>query len=113
MTNIKEIQNVNEFNEAVNCGELVAIKFSADWCGPCKVLSKLINGLSEEETKGIKFYEVNTDNEEAASLCDDHSIRNLPTVLFFKSGRLIKRTTGAPNKQAFIDILTEVSNDVA
>lgn len=68
------------------------VKFSADWCGPCKVLQKKIDVLKAQHQR-VNFYEVDVDEEQ--ELASMHSVRSLPTVIFFdSSGTVVKTVVG-------------------
>lgn len=81
----------NEFDNAVEEGVSV-IDFWATWCGPCKMLTPILEELSNEITD-INFYKVDADNNE--DLARRFDIRSIPTVLVIKDGKTIASQTGA------------------
>ena len=62
--------------------ELIIVDFFAEWCGPCKALSPILDRLSEEYK--LKVFKVDVDKENA--LAEEFGIMSIPTVVFFKDG---------------------------
>ena len=87
----------NEFNNAVSVGgRLIVIDFWAGWCGPCKMLSPIIDELSDEMTD-VTFYKVNVDEERA--LASHFGISSIPTVLMIKDQKLVNQFVGYADKE--------------
>lgn len=92
MSNISTLTD-NSFDELIKtCKENFIIDIYAEWCGPCKILSKTLEGLVKEYPD-IKFYKLNTDENENTP--KSLNINSLPTVIFYKKGKEIKRESGA------------------
>jgi len=68
------------------------VDFYATWCNPCRELSPLLDSAAGSFTDKIKFFKVNVD--ESPGLAQNFQIQAIPTVLFFKDGKLIDRMTG-------------------
>jgi thioredoxin 1 len=84
--------NESNFNEEVaGSDDLVVVAFSAVYCGPCKVLSPILDKLSEE-VEGVKF--AKADVQECLRLAQKMGIAAVPTVLFFKSGEVVGKMIG-------------------
>jgi len=88
----------------------VVVDFWAPWCGPCRMVSPIIEELAEENAGKVKTAKVNVDENSGAA--GQYGITAIPTVLFFKDGKELsgKRITGARSKaqyQAVIDGLAE------
>ena len=84
----------------------IVLDFSAAWCGPCKQLAPIIDELSEEYAGRIAVGKC--DIEEADDLTMEYGIRNVPTVLFIKDGKVVDRFVGSKSKgdvKAFFDKL--------
>ncbi len=79
--------NENEFKEEIKEG-VVVVDFFADWCGPCKMLSPIMESLSEE-MNNVNFIKVNVD--ECGDIAREYRIMNIPTVIMFKDG--VKKET--------------------
>ncbi len=83
-----------EFEQEVLKADLpVVVDFWAEWCGPCKVISPILEGVAEEYDGKIKFVKVDT--EENFETSESYGILTLPTLLVFKGGQQIERITGA------------------
>ena len=89
-----KIVNEKEFDEIIQSGYTL-VDFYADWCGPCKMLSPILEELSEEYPS-IKFIKVNVDND--MNLVSRYSIMSIPTIYIFKDGKLIVSTQGYRDK---------------
>lgn len=92
-----EVQITNENFESVKNGSLpIVIDFWATWCGPCRMIAPIISELAEEYDGRITV--AKCDVEEADDVAMEFGIRNIPTVLFFKDGKVVDRLVGAVPK---------------
>lgn len=73
----------------------------ADWCGPCKMMSPVIDKLAEEYEGRIKVGKVNVD--ECGDLAQKYGIMSIPNMIFFKNGQPVDRVVGAIPKPAMKD----------
>jgi len=94
----KQIKD-NEFeSEVINSKLPVLIDFWAEWCGPCRMLSPILDQLSEEMEGKVKIVKMNIDeNPETPS---KFGVRGIPTMLLFKEGKQIATKVGAQPKNA-------------
>ena len=76
----------------------VFVDFYADWCGPCKMMSPVIDKLAEEYAGKIKVGKVNVD--ENGDLAVKYGIMSIPNMVFFKNGEVADRVVGAIPKPA-------------
>lgn len=83
---------------------LVMVDFYADWCGPCKLTSPIIEELSEEH-KDVAFVKVNVDNNQ--ELASQYSVFSIPTFIVFKDGKLATQFVGAMGKEGFEEQLNK------
>jgi thioredoxin 1 len=90
--NVKAIGESQFDAEVVRASLPVVVDFYASWCGPCKVLSPLLDELAGPLTNRIKFIKVDVDG--APALAQRFDIRAVPTLLFFKNGKIVDRTLG-------------------
>jgi len=83
-----------DFDQTVSNGA-VLVDFFADWCGPCRMLAPVLEKLSEENSD-VSICKVNVD--EQPELAQRFGVMSIPTMLFFKDGRLIDKAVGALGK---------------
>ena len=94
----------DSFNSEVLESKLpVLIDFSTPWCGPCKVLSPIIDELSVEMAGIVKFCKIDADEHPNASI--EYGVRSMPTMLIFKDGAHIDTIVGAAPKKQIIERL--------
>ncbi|MBQ2787845.1 MAG: thioredoxin [Bacteroidaceae bacterium] len=74
----------------------IVIDFSATWCGPCRQLAPIIDDLAKEYDGRIAVGKC--DIEDAVELTDEYNIRNVPTVLFIKDGKVVDKFVGSKSK---------------
>ena len=82
------------YKELLASDKLVVIDFWAEWCGPCRSIAPAVEELAAEDKAIIGKYNVDNDNE----LSEEYSIRSIPTLLFFKEGKLVDKQVGASSK---------------
>ena len=97
--------NRDNFDEEVlNFDGRVLVDFWAEWCGPCMMLSPLVDEVSDE-LDDVKFCKVNCD--EARDLALEYGIMTIPNLLLFENGELINQSVGYIEKQDIIDFVTK------
>ena len=86
------VLNVNSknFNEEIKEG-IVLVDFFANWCGPCKMLSPIVDQVSNEFSN-VKFLKLNVD--ESSDIAGNYNIMSIPALLLFKDGVLISKSVG-------------------
>src|SRR5271157_5243385 len=90
----------NEFDkEVIQSGLPVVVDFYADWCGPCRMVSPIIESLSKEFAGKAKFVKIDTDANQ--DLAMKFSIMSIPTVMFFANGKVEDVVIGAAPAAVF------------
>ena len=92
-----------EFDAAVEAAPLAMVDFWASWCGPCKMLSPLVEALAEQYDGKVLVAKVNVDEE--PDLAARFGVMSIPTVVFLKNGREFDRKVGVMTPDAFISVL--------
>lgn len=91
----------SNFDAILSEGLPVMVDFWAPWCGPCRRVSPIVEELAGEYEGKIRICKCNVDENDAIPM--KYSIRNIPTILFFKNGELVDRLVGAVPKQEIED----------
>lgn len=94
---MKEISST-DFSQEVLQSELpVLVDFFAEWCGPCRMLSPVMQELSEEYSGKVKFVKLNVDR--APELASSFGINSIPALLYFKNGQVKGSSVGFARKE--------------
>jgi len=91
------------FNEVINSNGLVLIDFWAEWCGPCKRVSPILEEISKEH--GILVGKLNIDENPLKTL--EFSVSSIPTMVLFEDGVVVKTIIGAKPKHKMLEELSE------
>lgn len=105
---VKKIENNEEFKKFINTPNVISVvKFGAPWCGPCHVMSDVLNTISNDAAlSGAQFGDVNVDDLEDLSI--EYNIRNIPVLLFFKDGEVVNRTVGIIQQSELIKMISSL-----
>lgn len=96
-----------KFSEIINDDTPVLIDFYADWCGPCKQFSPIIQEVKNEMGESIRVIKIDVDRNEALSRKLD--IMSIPTVVIYKQGTMHWRASGVQTKQTLINKINEIA----
>ena len=96
----EQITDAN-FKELLNGDKPVVVDFWAEWCGPCKMISPVVEELAAEYGDKVIVGKVNVDENE--ELPTEFGIRSIPTILFFKGGQLVDKHIGVATKSVLED----------
>jgi len=91
--------NENNFSNYINEGK-VLVDFFANWCGPCKMLSPILEEISEERSE-IKIIKIDVD--ECENLSRQFGVMSIPTLILFKDGKEIDKKIGFTSKDEIIE----------
>lgn len=100
------VNNEEELNEATKTG-ITIVDFYANWCGPCRMLSPVLEEF-EEEREDVKIVKVDVDD--ARELSMKYRISAIPALLIFKEGNLVKSEVGFMTKDDLTAIVNEVNS---
>ncbi|MDC6350586.1 thioredoxin [Zeaxanthinibacter sp. PT1] len=88
------------FNELVNSAQPVLVDFYADWCGPCKALAPILKDVAKEVDGKARILKIDVDKNQ--QLAARYQVRGVPTMILFKNGEIVWRTSGVMDKNAII-----------
>ncbi|WP_258104761.1 thioredoxin [Marinoscillum sp. MHG1-6] len=83
---------MSNFNELINQNKPTLVDFSADWCGPCKMMPPILNQVKSKMGEKIHILKVDVDKNQKAAL--KYGVRSIPTIILFKNGKVLWRKTG-------------------
>ena len=98
------ITEENFESEVEKSDKTVIVDFFAEWCGPCKMMSPVIDEIAEELGDQIKVGKVNTD--ENMNLAEKFGIMSIPTIMIFKNGNVAKTFNGVTAKSEIIEAVS-------
>ena len=93
-----QIKDAN-FEELLCTGKPMVLDFWAEWCGPCRMVSPIIDELAQEYEGRVTIGKMNVDEND--DVVGRFGIRNIPTVIFFKNGEMVDKIVGATSKDKF------------
>lgn len=96
---VKQI-NSNEFKEVIKEGKVVVDLF-ATWCGPCKMLSPILDEISEE-IETTNFYKIDVDDNQ--DVAREYNVMSIPTILIFENGELSNKIVGLRSREDLVEL---------
>ncbi len=84
---------MEKFNDIINGNQLTLVDFFATWCAPCKVMHPVLEQLKEYVGEEIRIIKIDVDKNQALS--NAYGIQSIPTLMLFKSGKMLWRQSGA------------------
>ena len=92
-----EVEITKDNFETLRNGDLpLVVDLWATWCGPCKAISPLVSKLAEEYDGKLVVGKCDVEQNEDITM--EYAVRNIPTLLFFKDGKLVNKHVGAPQR---------------
>jgi thioredoxin 1 len=106
MSNAVAVTSSDFESEVLKSDVPVLVDFWAVWCGPCKLVAPHVDALAQEYAGRLKVMKVNVDEEPEIS--GKYGIMSIPTLLFFKDGKVANQIVGAASKGAIVNVLESV-----
>ncbi len=94
--------NKSNFDQVKNSEKKVLLDFYADWCGPCRMVSPLVDQIAEENPQYL-VCKINVDDE--PELAQEFGVASIPTLVVMQDGRIIEQASGAKPKPLILSML--------
>lgn len=98
MANIPEVTDQTFKDRVISAGKPVIVDFWAPWCMPCRMLTPILERVSEKNGENVDFYKLNTDENPVTA--SQYRIMSIPSVVFFKGGQEVRRVIGVQQEDA-------------
>mgnify|MGYP000680996194 CR=1 FL=1 len=92
--------------EVIKAETPVLVDFWAEWCGPCRMIGPVIEEIAEEFAGKIKVGKLNVDQNQGTAA--KYRISSIPTLLFFKGGKLVEQMVGVQPKSKLVEVINKV-----
>lgn len=93
------------FQQLINQNKPVLVDFYADWCGPCKMQTPILENVAKQLDGKAKIIKVDVDKNKSAAT--KYQVNSIPTLILFKDGNIIWRQAGVANENQLLEIINE------
>lgn len=101
---IKQVSDSKSWeNDVMSSRTPVFVDFWAEWCGPCRMVSPVVEELAEEYNGKVNFVKVNVD--EANELASKYNVFSIPTLAIFNNGQIVAQQVGAASKESYKNMI--------
>ena len=84
-----------KFEDIIQGNTLVFVDFFATWCGPCKMMHPVLEGLKKQLGERVKIVKIDIDSPVNRQLVNSYQVQAVPTLMLFKAGKMVWRQSGA------------------
>lgn len=106
MGKIIDVSSDSFETEVLQADKPVLVDFWAEWCGPCRSLTPIVEAVAEEFSEDLTVAKVNVDNDQ--ELAGQYNVRGIPALLLFKDGDVQERHVGALSKSELVEFIKKV-----
>jgi len=103
---MQEVNAASFDAEVLKSSQPVLVDFWAPWCGPCRMVAPVVEAVSKEFGAKLKVVKLNTDD--SPQVAAQYQIMGIPTLMFFKGGKMVDRITGYLDQKALSQKVNEV-----
>ncbi len=101
---------MNGFATLINSNQLVLLDFFATWCGPCKMMTPILEQVKKSLGETVRIVKVDVDRNTAAA--QQFQVQGVPTLILFRAGKVLWRQSGVVQAQQLISLLRQYSPNV-
>jgi len=95
---------MEKFDSIINSGKPVLVDFFAEWCGPCKIMAPILSEVKQHFGDKTTIIKIDVDkNPKVAAL---YQIRNIPTLILFKNGKVVWKQAGVVQKSELVNLIS-------
>jgi len=105
LSNAKEVTDATFVDDVLNSSDTIMVDFWAEWCGPCKAVSPILDAIAAEHSDKIKIVKLNVDDNPEMAM--KYQITSIPAMKVFRGGEVVKTVIGAKPKPALEADLAE------
>ena len=105
MSSAKDVTDATFADEVLNSGDTIMVDFWAEWCGPCRAVSPILDQIASENSDKIKIVKLNVDDNPQMAM--KYQITSIPAMKVFRGGEVVKTVIGAKPKPAIEADLAE------
>ena len=98
-----EVVKLNSSNfeeEVLKSEKKVLVDFYADWCGPCKMMSPVVDEIAKDYSEKLKVCKLNVD--EAGDIAGEYGVMSIPTLIFFENGKVVDTVVGLTSRSELV-----------
>lgn len=106
-----EFTSENFMAEVLESGQTVLVYFYAPWCGPCRMIAPIIDGIANDFAGRVRVGKVNVDDN--PGVVADYEISSIPTLLLFRDGNMLSRMPGLRSRDDIAGQLDDVLENVS
>lgn len=100
---MEEVKSSNWEEKVISSSKPTLVDFWAEWCGPCKTVSPILEELSQEYSDKANFVKINVDKNK--DVAQKYNIQSIPTIALFKNGKIVNEKSGINNKNTLVEML--------
>ena len=101
---MEQLDNVSFKSEVIDSGKKVLVDFSAEWCGPCRMVEPILEEMSKSY-KDVEFKRVNVDDNE--DLAQQYGVMSIPCIVLFDGGKEVNRVVGFRSREELEKMIGE------
>ncbi len=105
MMSVLSFEEKNFQEEVLKAEGKVLVDFYADWCGPCRMMSPIVEEIAKELGETVKVGKVNVDNNQELAI--QYDVMSIPTIIIFENGKILNTFVGVRNKNELLEALKE------